>query len=430
MTTTRSTRNKMTNSFSKLTKPKAAKETVDADGLGEAMTDVQNAETCNVCDKAWRSLCRLIYYCQRKDGDGHEKVCKGKQEKKQSPSGKSDEPEMVTNTNIEKKQLPSTKEDNLVRESSEPSSDPSAAPSLDSSAAPSSEPSLDPSAAPSLDPSAAPSPEPSLDQSAGPSSESSSEPPEAPSAEPLRFPELLPRGVWVVVLGFCSVGDYRALIRTPDALIRTPDSLSALLTRDEIVDPTIRAANERIVENWRALQGDTIDGRDPTTFQELEFWEIASEFMRRNRMYPQSGALNDMRQFGVHNAVREILSRLPDLVVILDAHWALNAPPVVSETQSVMLANYVGMFFFETIQRNLQTTIQIRIRPWGRSAVESAMAIQDAHGVRVANGRGWVDVSLRMNDGLEFPPRSLLYANLDTPRERAFPNPRDMAFGP
>ena len=234
-------------------------------------------------------------------------------------------------------------------------------------------------------------------------------------------------GKWVAKI--CNVRSYQALAMTSK-------SFHSLLMDDTTVSTVIETESFRVMDRFSKNERDSHGANAsgyllfgfPESFQELHLWKTALELMseRSNKFY--FPIVDVARAAFIIRSICGVMTLNRSAIVILDAHCGSDAPLEQSRETSYTSGMFIGLNLARAFA-NLggskaveSMKSRVFIRNWGATARESAIAMQDAHAKRVAEGSGWVEVSFRikLKEIVEFPPRSRLYEDLYFPEEIAY----------
>jgi len=163
------------------------------------------------------------------------------------------------------------------------------------------------------------------------------------------------------------------------------------------------------------------------TLQQLEFCESVARhrLLEENRLYgqhdnfldcsfpaPTTPSYSEIR--GRIDAVQDILRKYPSATIVLDAHTGTQAPDQMAD----MLSFHRGTKVREALSSRMLHRIDMRA--WGKKVSVLASASKHPHGTMARQGKGWVEVFVRLETmsrrgrfetTIELPPRPEFYHN-------------------
>ena len=213
------------------------------------------------------------------------------------------------------------------------------------------------------------------------------------------------------------------------------------------------------------------------TLEQLRFYESVvgqhhHNLLEENRVHFEFAELEiDSSSIDLIETVQRLLQKHPSASVVLDAHCGTPAPSEIAWLYSHYRGNVVYEAIVAAVNPCITTTMsfdvtatttataassttttattakmvpdlhdRIRVRAWGKTVSEQASRSQHPFGERARDGRGWVEVFLRMegnndsNNGgpqdrvLELPPRPGFYQTVTaTPLELSSAGDRSAA---
>ena len=253
------------------------------------------------------------------------------------------------------------------------------------------------------------------------------------------LPEEILVRIGTSVAKLCGIRDFVSLSLVSKRMKRL------LIDSEATIADVIRIRAKRI--NQSSFVSSPIKPMKIRTLEQLTFFEtvVRHNIFQENRVHFDFADLQvaDSDSMALIKVVRTILNRYPAVSVILEAHCGTPAPTEIAWLYSHYRGKVVRRALVSVEEKEIEWLAdapmeedsQIRgrvgIRAWGKMVMEIVSQSQHPYGELARQGRGWVEIFLRMEQDspeadriLEFPSRPDFYNQTPTTPREYTPDPR------